>query len=187
MLTYARWKYVVFLIVLLISALFALPNVFPQDPSVQVAAARGAPVDEALRKRVEDGLKTARIPFKQVELDTKKNNLLVRMDNADLQVKAADTLREQLGSEYVAALNLSTNVPDWLEGLGAKPMFMGLDLQGGVHFLMQVDRAAALDKRLNGIADDLRTLMRDNDIVYESVDRRPDNSIVANLRNPADA
>ena len=187
MLTYARWKYVVFLVVLLLSAIYALPNIYPQDPSVQVTAARGAPVDEALHKRVEGLLKAGTVTFKQVELDTTKNNLLVRLGNPDLQVKAADYLRAQLGSEYVVALNLSTNVPDWLEKIGAKPMFMGLDLQGGVHFLMQVDRNAALDKRLNGIADDFRTLMRDNEIVYDSVDRRPDNSIVANLRNAADA
>jgi preprotein translocase subunit SecD len=186
MLTYARWKYVVFVIVLLLSALYALPNVFPQDPSVQVTAARGAPVDQALAKRVADALKTAGIPAKASELDEQKHNLLVRMGSQDLQTKAADTLRSQLGSDYVVALNLAKNVPDWLENLGAKPMFMGLDLQGGVHFLMQVDRAAALDKRLNAIADDVRTLLRDNELVYESVDRRPDNSIVANLRNAGD-
>ncbi|QSX77192.1 protein translocase subunit SecD [Agrilutibacter solisilvae] len=187
MLTYARWKYAVFLVVLLISALYALPNAFPQDPSIQVTATRGAPVDEALRKRVTDSLKTAGVPLKQAELVPQKNSLVVRLPNADVQVKAADTLRAQLGNDYVVALFLSTDVPDWLETIRAKPMFLGLDLQGGVHFLMQVDRAAALDKRVDGLADDIRTLLRDNEVVYDSVDRRPDNSIVANLRNPADA
>ena len=119
MLTYARWKYVVFLIVLLLSAVYAVPNMFPQDPSVQVTANRGAPVDEALRKRVADGLKTAGVPTKEIELDTKKNNLLVRLASADLQVKAADALRPQLGSDYIVALNIASTVPDWLERLGA--------------------------------------------------------------------
>ena len=183
MLTYARWKYVVFLIVLLLSAVYAVPNMFPQDPSVQVTANRGAPVDEALRKRVADGLKTAGVATKEIELDTQKNNLLVRLASADLQVKAADALRPQLGSDYIVALNIASTVPDWLEKLGARPMSLGLDLQGGVHFLMQVDQKAALEKRLEATTEDLRVLLRDNRIAYVSVERRPDNTIVATLRD----
>jgi len=187
MLTYARWKYAAFLIILLLSAVYAVPNMFPQDPSVQVTANRGAPVDEALRKRVEDGLKTAGIAVKQVEIDKKKNNLLVRVTNPDLQVKAADALRPQLGSDYIVALNIASTVPDWLEKVGARPMSLGLDLQGGVHFLMQVDQKAALEKRLEATAEDLRVLLRENRIAYVAVDRRPDNSIVVTLRDAAAA
>ena len=99
MLTYPRWKYVAFLIVLLLSAVYAVPNIFPQDPSVQVTANRGAPVDEALRARVADSLQKAGVAAKQVELDGKKNNLLVRLPNPDLQVKAAEVLRPELGSD----------------------------------------------------------------------------------------
>jgi len=187
MLTYARWKYVAFLIILLLSAVYAVPNMFPQDPSVQVTANRGAPVDEALRKRVEDGLKTAGIAVKQVEIDKKKNNLLVRVTSPDLQVKAADALRPQLGSDYIVALNIASTVPDWLEKLGARPMSLGLDLQGGVHFLMQVDQKAALEKRLEATAEDLRVLLRESRIAYVAVDRRPDNSIVVTLRDAAAA
>jgi len=183
MLTYARWKYVVFLVVLLLSAVYAVPNVFPQDPSVQVTANRGAPVDETLRKRVADGLKAAGVAAKEIELDTQKNNLLVRLSSADLQVKAADALRPQLGSDYIVALNIASTVPDWLEKVGARPMSLGLDLQGGVHFLMQVDQKAALEKRLEATTEDLRVLLRDNRIQYVSVDRRPSNSIVATLRD----
>ena len=187
MLTYPRWKYVVFLIVLLLSALYAAPNIFPQDPSVQVTANRGAPVDEALRTRVSDSLKAAGIAVKQVEIDSKKGNLLVRLGSPDLQVKAADALRPQLGSDYIVALNLASTVPDWLEKIGARPMQMGLDLQGGVHFLMQVDQKAALEKRLDATAEDMRVLLRDNRVAYESVDRRPDNGVVATLKDPAAA
>ncbi|GAB3387966.1 protein translocase subunit SecD [Lysobacter fragariae] len=188
MLTFARWKYVVFLVVLLLSAVYAVPNIFPQDPSVQVTANRGAPVDEALRKRVADGLKAAGVAIKQVDLDSKKGNLLVRLANPDLQVKAADALRPQLGSDYIVALNLASTVPDWLENIGAQPMLLGLDLQGGVHFLLQVDQKAALDKRLDATVEDLRVLLlRDNNIVYQSVDRRPDNSIVASFKDAATA
>ncbi len=187
MLTYARWKYILFLIVLVFSAVYAVPNIFPQDPSVQVTANRGAPVDEALRKRVADSLKAAGIATKQVEIDSKKGNLLVRLSSPDVQVKAADTLRPLLGSDYIVALNLASTVPDWLEKIGAKPMLLGLDLQGGVHFLMEVDQKAALEKRLEATAEDLRVLLRDNRVAYESVERRPDNGIVATLKDPAAA
>ncbi len=183
MLTYPRWKYVAFLIVLLLSAVYAVPNIFPQDPSVQVTANRGAPVDEALRARVADSLQKAGVAAKQVELDGKKNNLLVRLPNPDLQVKAADVLRPELGSDYIVALNIASTVPDWLEKLGARPMSLGLDLQGGVHFLMQVDQKAALEKRLEATTEDLRVLLRDKRIAYVSVDRRADNGIVATLRD----
>ena len=185
MLTYARWKYFVALVVLLLSALYALPNVFPQDPSVQVTASRGAPVDESLRKRVGADLAKAGVPVKAVELD--KDNLLVRLANPGLQVGAADALRQSLGGDYVVALNLASNLPDWLQGLGAKPMLLGLDLQGGVHFTMQVDQKAALDKRLDTIAEDLRVTLRDNRVRYESVERRANNSVVAVLTDAVDA
>ena len=183
MLTYARWKYVALVVVLLLSALYAVPNLYPQDPSVQVTANHGAAVDEALRKRVVDDLQKAGVPIKQVDLDKKKNNLLVRLTNPDLQVKAADTLRPELGSDYIVALNIASTVPTWFEKVGARPMSLGLDLQGGVHFLMQVDQKAALEKRLDATTEDLRVLLRENRIAYTSVERRPDNSIVATLRD----
>jgi preprotein translocase subunit SecD len=187
MLTYARWKYFVILVVLLLSALYALPNVFPQDSSVQVTANRGAPVDEALRKRVASTLAAAKVATKAIEIDTKKGNLLVRLPNPDLQTKAADALRPELGSDYIVALNLASTVPDWLTAIGAKPMLLGLDLQGGVHFLMQVDQKAALDKRLNATVEDILVLLRENRVRYEGVSRRPDNSLVATLANAVEA
>ncbi|RPE81289.1 protein translocase subunit SecD [Vulcaniibacterium tengchongense] len=185
MLTYARWKYFVILLVLLLSALYALPNVFPQDPSVQVTANRGAGVDEALRKRVGDLLGQAKVAPKAVEFDD--GNLLVRLRDPDQQVRAADALRDALGSDYVVALNLASTVPDWLEKIGAKPMLLGLDLQGGVHFLMQVDQKAALDKRLDTMAEDVRVALRDGRVRYESVERRADDSVVVALASAGDA
>lgn len=187
MLTYARWKYFVILIVLVLSTLYALPNIYPQDPSVQVTANRGAKIDQALRARVADTLGKAGISPKAIEVDDSKGNLLVRLGNPDQQVKAADSLRDPLGNDYVVALNLASTVPDWLEKIGAKPMLLGLDLQGGVHFLMQVDQKAALDKRLEATAEDLRVVLRDGHIRYESVERRANNTIVATLTSAADA
>src|SRR5688572_23340106 len=187
MLTYARWKYFVILIVLVLSTLYALPNIYPQDPSVQVTANRGAKIDQALRARVADTLGKAGVSPKAIEVDDRKGNLLVRLGNPDQQVKAADNLRDALGNDYVVALNLASNVPNWLEKMGAKPMLLGLDLQGGVHFLMQVDQKAALDKRLEATAEDLRVVLRDGHIRYESVERRANNAIVATLTSAADA
>ncbi|QSX75232.1 protein translocase subunit SecD [Lysobacter arenosi] len=185
MLTYARWKYFVILIVLLLSALYALPNIYPQDPSVQVTASRGAKIDPALSAQVSTMLKQGGVSPKSVELDN--GNLLVRLNNPDQQIKANDVLREKLGSNYVVALNLASTVPNWLEKIGAKPMLLGLDLQGGVHFLMQVDQKAALDKRMDATAEDVRVSLRDGRVRYESVERRGANSIVATLASPADA
>ena len=184
MLTYARWQYAIILIVLLFSGLYALPNVFPQDPSVQVTANRGSVVDEGLRSRIQSELQAAGVTVKSVDIDD--GDLLVRLPNADMQVKAADTLRPELGNDYVVALNLASTVPDWLDALGAKPMLLGLDLQGGVHFTMQVDQAAALEKRLDATAEDIRVLLRENRVRYQSVERRPDGTIVATLPAPTD-
>lgn len=185
MLTYARWKYFVILIVLLLSVLYALPNVFQKVPSVQVTASRGAQVDQALQTRVAQALQQAGVDPRAIEVEG--DNLLVRLDDPEAQVKAADALRPALGSDYVVALNLASTVPDWLEKLGAQPMLMGLDLQGGVHFLMQVDQEAALEKRLDAIAEDARVQLRDSRVRYESVERAGANAVVATLANAADA
>ena len=184
MLTYARWKYVVLVLAILLSTLYALPNLYQKDPSVQVTASRGAPVDAALVERIETTLETAGVPVKSVELGG--DNVLVRLPSPDAQTKASDALEQVLGSDYVSALNLASTVPDWLTALGAQGMSLGLDLQGGVHFLMQVDQAAALDKHLTAIVEDARVVLRDARIRYESVSRRPDNRIVITLANASD-
>lgn len=185
MLEYARWKYVVILLVLLVSAVYALPNIYPQDPSVQVTANRGATIDAALETRVQGVLKKIGVTPKDTEIQ-KDGNLLVRLNDANVQIKAADAIRDELGSDFVVALNLASTVPDWLAAIGAQPMLLGLDLQGGVHFLMQVDQQAALAKRFEATAEDVRVLLRENGVAYTSVERRPDNAIVATLASSAD-
>ncbi len=184
MLEFARWKYIVALLVISLSVLYALPNVFPQDPSVQVTANRSEAVDEALVQRVEAILQEAGVTPKSVSVED-GDNLLVRLSSADEQVRASDALRAGLGGDYVVALNLASTVPGWLAALGGKPMLLGLDLQGGVHFLMQVDRAAALDKHFESYVEDLRAMLREGRIRYRSVEREG-NSIVATLAPGAD-
>lgn len=185
MLTYARWKYVVLVLAILFSTMYALPNLYQKDPSVQVTANRGAPIDEALVERVSETLRDAGIPTKEVAIDG--DNLLVRLTGTDDQSKAADALAPALGNDYVTALNLASTVPPWLDRMGANGMLLGLDLQGGVHFLMQVDQKAALDKHLDAIVEDIRVALRDGRVRYEAVSRRSDNSITVRLVDAADA
>ncbi len=184
MLEFPRWKYVVIVLVVLLGTLYALPNVFPKDPSVQVTASRGAKLDDALKQKVSGVLKTAGVTPTSVLVEG--DSLLVRLPALEAQTRAADALRPALGENYVVALNLASTVPPWLEALRARPMLLGLDLQGGVHFLLQVDQKAALDKRFEAYAEDVRVALRDGRVAYESVERRADNSIRATLAPNAD-
>ncbi|HEX7803143.1 MAG TPA: protein translocase subunit SecD [Pseudoxanthomonas sp.] len=179
MLEFSRWKYIAILLVVLLSVLYALPNIYPSDPSVQITANRGFAIDEALNQRVQASLKKAGVAAKS--LDKENESLLVRMPSLDAQTKANDALRTDLGDDYIVALNLASTVPDWMGKFGARPMVRGLDLQGGVHFVMQVDQKAALDKRIDAYAEDMRVTLRDKRVRYESVERRSDNSIVVTL------
>lgn len=166
MLDFPKWKYVLVFIVLLFSAVYFVPNLFPNDPAVQVSANRGGKVDATLTARVNEVLKTHGMSAKSVAIE--KDALLIRLKNADEQIKVSDLIRPELGSGYTVALNLANTVPAWMAKVGAKPMTLGLDLQGGVHFLMQVDQKSAFDKRENAYADEIRGELRDKD--YSSYD-----------------
>lgn len=185
MLEFPRWKYFLILAVLVVSVTYALPNIYQKDPSVQITANRGAQIDDTLRDSVLADLKQAGVDATSVGKEG--DSLLVRLPSLDAQTRANDVLREKLGENYVVALNLASTVPDWLTKIGAKPMVLGLDLQGGVHFVLQVDQKAALEKRIDAYAEDIRVTLRDNRIAYQSVERRPDNSIVAVLSPSAGA
>ncbi|MGH8104964.1 MAG: protein translocase subunit SecD [Arenimonas sp.] len=167
MLEFARWKYVLIVIVLMLSTLYALPNVFPQDPSVQIAAAGKIPVDAALVTRVQDLLKAQKLPYKSVALEG--DSVMVRLADNDTQLKAADIIRPELGAEYNAAMNLTSTAPAWLGSIGSKPMTLGLDLRGGVHFLLQVDQAAAKEKRIGIYAEEIAGSLSKNNIPYADI------------------
>ncbi|MGN0862021.1 MAG: protein translocase subunit SecD, partial [Stenotrophomonas koreensis] len=178
MLEFPRWKYLVILLVLAISAIYALPNVYQKDPSVQITANRGASLDQALVERIDGLLEQAGVTPKSVAIEGQ--SLLVRLNDLKSQTAANDALRQPLGEQYMVALNLASTVPAWLDNLGAKPMVLGLDLQGGVHFVLEVDQKAALDKRMEAYAEDVRVALREARVPYQSVERR-DQSIVATL------
>lgn len=182
MLEFPRWKYVLVALALLVGVLYSLPNLYPQDPAVQISANRGGSIDAALRERVGKALADAGLTPTSIDLG---ENMLVRMANPDVQLRAADVLRAELGRNYVVALNLASTVPAWLRWFGARPMNLGLDLQGGVHFLMEVDQRAAIEKRENTFADDIRSALRDARIAYNSVTRTPGRISVI-LRDAAD-
>jgi len=179
MLEFPRWKYIVIVLVVALSVLYALPNLYPKDPSVQITANRGSTLDEALVSRVKDSLKSEGIAWKAVDIEDK--SVLVRLPTPDQQTRAADHLRSALGDGYPVALNLAPTVPAWMEKLYARPMSLGLDLQGGVHFVMKVDQKAALDKRIDNYVDNIRTNLREQHVRYTAVNRQADNSILINL------
>src|SRR5690606_15413673 len=164
---------------------YAAPNLFQKDPAVQVTKNRSsAVVDEALAERVRTILGEAGVEGARVELEG--DQVLVRLPDAGTQTRAADALRPALGEDYTAALNLVPTTPAWLEGIGARPMSLGLDLQGGVHFMMQVDQNAALEKRVEAYADAIRLALREERVAYTAVNRRADNGIDVVLAQDAD-
>ncbi len=186
MLEYSRLKYLLIVVTLLLSVLYAVPNAFPQDPAVQITANRGFKVDAALEARVEAAIKKASLGMLDAEIES-DGNLLVRLKSDDDQAKAAQLLRNELGSDYVVALNQASTVPDWMRAVGAKSMALGLDLRGGVYFLMQVDKDAALEKRFEATAEDVRSVLRDNRVRYVSVERTKGNTVIAKLAAGQDA
>jgi preprotein translocase subunit SecD len=183
MLEFPRWKYFLILAVVLLGVVYALPNAYQKDPSVQVTANRTGKLDAALVARVSDELAKGGLHPKGVAIEG--DNLMARMSNLDEQNRANNLLRNSLGEDYTVALNLASTVPPWLARLGGKPMVLGLDLQGGVHFVLQADQKAALQKRVDAFAEDIRATLRDNRIPYQGVQVQPGNTIVATLGQSA--
>ncbi|HEX7770131.1 MAG TPA: preprotein translocase subunit SecD, partial [Dokdonella sp.] len=182
---FPRWKYVLVVVVLLLGVLYGVPNLYVQQPAVQINANRGATVDDALKERVQGVLEKQKIGFESIE--SGDGHMLVRLPigESELQAKAQEALRSELGDQYVVALNLASTVPDWMRAIGAREMPKGLDLQGGVHFLMEVDAKDVVEKQLQRFADDIRSALRERDIRYQSVGRGPQ-GLVVQLRSEAD-
>ena len=180
---YPAWKYLLIILVLVVGTLYALPNLFGEDAALQITSTRGSAIPLDLEANIEDALVVEQIAYKNSE--QQGNRLLYRFNSAEDQLLAADVLKEALGDQYVVALNLAHSTPTWLRSVGGKPMTLGLDLQGGVHFLMQVDMDTARSQQLDRYVDDIRTALRDERIRYVSV-RREGNGLVALLRSAED-
>ncbi len=166
---YPLWKYILILGVLLISAVYALPNLYGEDPAVQISAQRGAVIDEATKNRLLEALDKRGVKPFATTIDAR--SLLFRFNNTDEQIAAQDVIRTELGPQYTVALNLASSTPAWLEAIGARPMYLGLDLRGGVHFLLQVDMPAALRQADERYVSDFRTLMREEKLRYKRLAR----------------
>jgi len=167
---YPLWKYLLILATLLAGLIYTLPNFFGESPAVQVSPLRTSlKADAALLERVEKTLKAASLNPEVVTLDG--NSVKARFTGTDNQLKAKDILAGQLGDDYMVALNLLPRSPQWLTGLNALPMYLGLDLRGGVHFLLQVDMKAAINKALEAATGDIRSALREQNIAYGGVSR----------------
>tara|TARA_R110002050_G_scaffold268113_1_gene409966 strand:- start:14350 stop:16203 length:1854 start_codon:yes stop_codon:yes gene_type:complete len=173
---YPLWKNLLIVAVIVFGGLFALPNLFGDDPAVQVSAGRNGNVDIALMSQVETALKAESIAYKRVEMED--GRLLVRLVDADGQLKAKDVLSNAIVGDYTVALNLAPTTPSWLAAIGAEPMNLGLDLRGGVHFLMEVDMNAAVKQALDSYASEFRTLLRDEKIRYQKIQLDNDKVII---------
>ncbi|MEI8362614.1 MAG: protein translocase subunit SecD [Betaproteobacteria bacterium] len=167
---YPMWKNIFVAIMILIGFVYTIPNFFGESPAVQITPAKSTTkLDSALLGQVEAIFKQEKIQYDGVYLDAR--GVKARFDSTDIQIKAKDVLQASLGSDYTVTLNLLSRSPSWLRSLGAKPMYLGLDLRGGVHFLMQVDMKAALSKAAERFVGDFRTALRKERISYVGVTR----------------
>ncbi|MFG6464236.1 protein translocase subunit SecD [Roseateles sp. DXS20W] len=180
---YPLWKYAILLVALLIGTLYTLPNLFGEAPAVQVSSAKvTVKVDQTLQSRIEAALQQAGVTADYVQFDG--SSIKARFGDTDTQLKAKDAINKALNPDanepsYIVALNLLSRSPQWLTALHANPMYLGLDLRGGVHFLMQVDMKAALTKKAEALTGDVRSMLREKNIRHAGISRDGNTVLVA--------
>ncbi len=180
---YPAWKYLLICLTLVVGVLYALPNLYGEDPAVQISSSRGTKLGDSLEGVVETRLADKKLAVKSVQQT--EDRILVRFHNTEDQLRAADVIKEALGGNYIVALNLAPSTPGWLRAINALPMYLGLDLRGGVHFLMEVDMDAAIHKALERYSSDLRTVLRDAKVRYISI-RIDKQELLFKFRNAED-
>ncbi|NMT64888.1 protein translocase subunit SecD [Marinobacter orientalis] len=179
---YPLWKNLVILIALVIGFIYALPNVFPDDYAVQITGARSSTeVDQRILERAVDALEAKGIVVKESEIQ--ERDALIRLNDAEAQLRARPIVQDALGREYLVALNMAPSTPEWLKSLGAGPMKLGLDLRGGVHFLLEVDMETAVEQRLEAMSSQIKRELREERVRYRGGDLEGDNSIVLTFRD----
>lgn len=169
-------------VVLLIGVIYSVPNFFPSEPAVQLSPKVEQAIDPATMQRFEQALQAQGLTIRASENNGQQ--ALFRFEDTDVQLKASEALKAAVGDQFVVALNLAPSTPGWLRALNANPMFLGLDLRGGVHFLMEVDMKAALDKQINRYEDEFRDFLREQDIKYLGIAREGD-TVLAKFRDAA--
>lgn len=181
---YPLWKYLLVLFVLVISTLYALPTLYPDEPAIQISGAKaGTVIDETILQKAEQVLNNAEI--KSHNNSFNNNSALLRVSTSEEQLKAQDVLRRELGDNYVIALNLAPTTPQWLRDIGAKPTKLGLDLRGGVHFLLEVDMDKALAQRIESAATETRRQLASNKLKYQNLIINKDHSITISFSDNA--
>lgn len=176
------WKNLLVVLVVIVGFLYSAPNLYGEDPALQVSAARGAEVQASTLDDVKKILDTHSLKFKSAVLE--KGQILVRFTNTDDQLKSKELVAAALGEQFIVALNLAPATPGWLTAIGAGPLKLGLDLRGGVHFLMEVDMAEALSKSQEQMVQDFRAELRGKEIRYAGV-RRNGSDVVVTFRDQA--
>ncbi len=179
---YPLWKNLMVIFLVAIGVLYALPNLYGEDPAVQISGTRGQEADSGVLSEVQTVLKDNNLSTKSVVLEN--GSILVRFDNTDAQLLAKDKITEKLGTNYSVALNLAPATPKWLSSIGGNPMKWGLDLRGGVRFLMEVDMNSALSKRQEQLQDSLRTELRKEKYQYSAIKSAENFSTIVTLANP---
>ena len=165
---YPLWKYLLIVAILSISFIYSAPNLFPDDPAIQVTGASSAlQIEQADLDRATTALQAAGISVKSSAVETRGG--LLRLERRDDQLPAKEVVRKALGDEYVVALNLAATTPQWLRSLGASPMKLGLDLSGGVHFLLEVDMDKAISARIKVHESEIKTVLRKERVRYRSL------------------
>ena len=179
---YSPWKYILILIVIAVGILYALPNLYGSAPAVQISASSAsAEVSELTELQVNIALDDAGI--EAVSMELAEGRLTIRFADEETQLRARDALQESLGISHVVALNLAPDTPDWLRDLGAEPMFLGLDLRGGVHFLMEVDMESAVKTSEERYVSDIRTILRENKVRYKTITRNDEGGLLVRYRD----
>ena len=178
---YSSWKYILILFLIGLGLLFALPNIYGKDPSLQISATRSAEITELTEYQISAALDEAGLSYKNIVLGV--GNLTIRFDDEETQLKAQPIVKESLGRNYVVALNLAPATPNWLSKFGAEPMSLGLDLRGGVHFLMEVDMDAAVDKAEERYISELRSFLRENKVRYKTITRNKPSGLLIRFKD----
>lgn len=179
---YPLWKNILISAVVVLGALYALPNLFGEDPAIQISSSKGDVNDKTITQ-VETVLSNAHIPY---QIESADQRILVRFNSADDQLTARDLVAKDLGETMVVALNLAPSTPHWLRMLHATPMKLGLDLRGGVHFLLEIDMASVEARRLDSYLGDVRTRLRDDKIRYRGIEINPEKQLVIRFDNEND-
>jgi len=182
---YPLWKYVLIFALVVLGVFYSLPNFYGEDPAVQMSPSRGGPLDGATRARIEQAFKAANLPYVSVLEDAAGTKF--RFQDTDTQLRARDLALATLGQNYTVALNLLPATPAWFSWFNAKPMSLGLDLRGGVHFLLQVDMTSALRKEQERYVEDVRRTLREADVRYLTVGRLAAGDVEVQLRDQASA